>query len=114
MAAFIPHLPWGLILLITTLRTTTLTGLALRLLQLQAYLILILLTIGGLLIGIFSDWYAFNDAGQGKAVVLFWTLYNVLVLTMTLITFVELPRIERHIADEPEKPFFISKKTLCP
>jgi cellulose synthase (UDP-forming) len=70
---------------------------------LRPYMILLLLSIGGLLIGIFSDQFAFNDAGQGKTVVLFWTLYNVLVLSMTLITFVELPRKERHIADEPEK-----------
>ena len=70
---------------------------------LRPYLILLLLTIFGLLIGILSDWYAFNDAGQGKSVVLFWTLYNVLVLSMTLITFVELPREELHIADVPEK-----------
>ena len=69
---------------------------------LRPYLILLLLTIGGLLIGIFADQYVFNDAGQGKAVVLYWTLYNVVVLAMTLLTFVELPRKERHIADEPE------------
>ena len=81
---------------------------------LRPYLILILLTIGGLLIGIFSDWYAFNDAGQGKTVVLFWTLYNVLVLSMTLITFVELPRIERHIADEPEKTVLRFGKDALP
>ena len=70
---------------------------------LRPYLILLVLTIGGLLIGIYSDDFAFNDAGQGKSVVLFWTLYNVFVLTFTLITFVELPRKERHIADKPEQ-----------
>jgi cellulose synthase (UDP-forming) len=71
--------------------------------MLRPYLILLLLTLGGLLIGIFSDQFAFNDAGQGKSVVLFWTIYNFVVLSVTLITFVELPREERHIADEPEK-----------
>lgn len=71
--------------------------------MLRPYLILLLLTIGGLMIGIFSDQFAFNDAGQGKSVVLFWTLYNVLVLLLTLITFVELPREERHVADSPEQ-----------
>ena len=70
---------------------------------LQPYLILLILSVGGLLIGILSDEFAFNDAGQGKSVVLFWTLYNVLVLTVTLITFVELPRKERHVSDKPEK-----------
>lgn len=74
---------------------------------LQPYLILLVLTIGGLLIGIFSDRFAFNDAGQGKSVVLFWTIYNLLVLSVTLITFVELPREEKHIADEPENTSLI-------
>lgn len=74
---------------------------------LRPYLILLMLTLGGLLIGIFSDQFAFNDAGQGKSVVLFWTLYNVLVLSMTLIAFVELPREERHIADAPEETSLI-------
>lgn len=79
---------------------------------LRPYLMLLLLTIGGLLIGIFSDWYAFNDTG--KSIVLFWTLYNVLVLSMTLITFVELPRKERHVADLPEKTTLSIDGTLLP
>lgn len=77
----------------------------------RPYLILLMLTLGGLLIGIFSDQFAFNDAGQGKSVVLFWTLYNVLVLSMTLIAFVELPREERHIADAPEETSLIMDGT---
>ncbi len=74
---------------------------------LRPYLILLLLTIGGLLIGIGSDQFAFNDAGQGKWVVFFWTVYNVIVLSVTLVTFVELPREEKHIADEPENTSLI-------
>ena len=70
---------------------------------LRPYLILLLLTIGGLMIGLLSDQFTFNDAGRGKAIILFWTLYNVLVLLLTLITFVELPREEKHVADSPEK-----------
>jgi cellulose synthase (UDP-forming) len=70
---------------------------------LAPYLILLGLTVGGIFIGIFSDNFAFNDAGQGKQVVLFWTLYNVLVLATTILTFVELPRAEVHVADRPER-----------
>lgn len=70
---------------------------------LAPYLVLLALTIGGVLIGIFSDRFAFNDAGQGKQVVLFWTLYNLLVLSFTILTFVELPRTEVHVGDEPER-----------
>ena len=81
---------------------------------LQPYLILLLLTIGGLIIGIFSDQFAFNDAGQGKTIVLFWTLYNVLVLSFTLITFVELPREEKHVSDRPEKTSLIVDGTPLP
>ena len=81
---------------------------------LRPYLILLLLTIGGLWIGIFADRFAFNDAGQGKTVVLFWTLYNAAVLTVTLIAFVELPRKERHIADEPEQTSLIVDGAALP
>ncbi|MBJ3763791.1 glycosyltransferase [Maribius pontilimi] len=66
------------------------------------YLVLFALTLGGLLIGIFADRFAFNDAGQGKQVVLFWTLYNMVVLATTILAFVELPRSEVHVADRPE------------
>ncbi len=72
------------------------------------------MTIGGLLIGVFSDWFAFNDAGQGKSVVLSWTLNNVVVLVMTLIAFVELPRRERHIADVPEETFLTTSDAVLP
>ena len=73
----------------------------------RPYLILLLLTLGGLMIGLSSDQFAFDDAGQGKTIVLFWTLYNVLVLSFTLITFFELPREERHVADCPENTFLL-------
>ena len=71
--------------------------------MLRPYLWLLGLSLGGLFIGIFSDRFAFNDAGQGKQVVLFWTLYNVLVLALTVLAFVELPRRETHVADGPER-----------
>ena len=67
------------------------------------FAVLMVLTIAGLLIGIFSDRFAFYDAGEGKAVVLFWTVYNLFVLFFTIILCIELPRKERHVADAPEQ-----------
>ena len=74
--------------------------------MLMPYLALLTLTLLGLALGIFFDGYAFDRAGSGKAIVLFWTLYNVLVLLVTLITFVELPRQEMHVNDRPERGIF--------
>ena len=56
----------------------------------------------GVVIGIVTDRFAFNDAGDGKLVILFWTFYNLLVLAVTIIVCVELPRRERHL-DQPER-----------
>lgn len=70
---------------------------------LMPFAILLALTLTGLTIGIVSDHFAFFDAGDGKAVILFWSIYNLFVLALTIITCVELPRQERHIADAPER-----------
>jgi len=70
------------------------------------FIILLALTLAGLLAGIFSDRFAFSDAGDGKWVILFWTLYNVVVLSFTIIACIELPRRERHVADVPERATF--------
>lgn len=67
------------------------------------FLVLFALTLGGLLIGIVSDRFAFADAGDGKVVILFWSLYNLVVLAMTIATCVELPRRELHVGDAPER-----------
>lgn len=64
------------------------------------------LTALGLVIGIVSDGFAFNDAGDGKVVILFWTIYNLFLLAVTIVVCVELPRQERHVADEPERAVF--------
>ncbi|MFN4128595.1 MAG: glycosyltransferase [Paracoccaceae bacterium] len=74
----------------------------------RPFLIGLVLTLVGLMIGIFSDRFAFYDAGQGKIVILFWTIYNLLVLAMTVLACIELPRRERHIADAPERAKFTS------
>ncbi len=74
--------------------------------MMRPFLILFLLTVIGLFIGIVSDRFAFYDAGDGKIVILFWTIYNLFVLFTTMIVCVELPRTEEHIADEPERALF--------
>lgn len=65
-------------------------------------MVLLALTVVGLLIGIVSDRFAYFDAGDGKAVVLAWTLYNLVVLVGTVLVAVELPRNEVHVTDRPE------------
>jgi len=69
----------------------------------RPFLIILGLTVAGVLLGIFSDRFAFNDAGDGKVIILFWTLYNVLTLIVTLVVCVELPRLEKHFGDRPER-----------
>lgn len=70
------------------------------------FIVMLVLTIAGLVVGIVSDRFAFSDAGDGKWVILFWTLYNLLVLSMTILACIELPRRERHVADVPERTTF--------
>ncbi|WP_306751538.1 glycosyltransferase [Paracoccus actinidiae] len=67
------------------------------------FLILLVLTVVALLLGVFLDRFSYQDAGDGKWVVLFWTIYNLLVLSMTVLACIELPRRERHIADLPDR-----------
>ncbi|MBW9115571.1 glycosyltransferase [Rhizobium cauense] len=69
----------------------------------RPFLIILGLTVLGILLGIFSDRFAFNDAGDGKVIILFWTLYNLFSLLVTLVVCVELPRAEKHFADRPER-----------
>jgi len=71
------------------------------------YIVLLVLTLAGLFIGIVWDRFAFYDAGDGKSVVLFWTIYNVFALIFILIACVELPRRERHVADAPVRAIFV-------
>lgn len=67
------------------------------------FIVLFALTMVGTLLGIFADRFAFDDAGDGKLVILFWTFYNLLVLAVAIIVCVELPRRERHLDDHPER-----------
>ncbi len=72
------------------------------------FLTLLVLTLLGLTIGIVSDRFAYYDAGEGKAVVLFWTIYNVFVLIVTVTLCIELPREERHVADAPSRALLLT------
>jgi cellulose synthase (UDP-forming) len=72
------------------------------------FAILFALTFVGLILGIVSDRFAYNDAADGKWVVLFWTVYNLVVLTVTVVACIELPRREKHVADAPERAIFVS------
>ncbi len=76
------------------------------------FLTLLILTVIGLILGIAFDRFAFNDAGDGKWVVLFWTVYNLLVLSLTVLACVELPRRERHIADLPDRGVLTTKQGI--
>ncbi|WP_102225882.1 glycosyltransferase [Acidimangrovimonas sediminis] len=71
--------------------------------MMRPFLILFGLTFAGLWAGIVSDSFAFNDAGDGKVVILFWSVYNLFVLAVTMVTCVELPRQEMHVGDKPER-----------
>ena len=70
------------------------------------FLVLFALTLGGLAIGIASDRFAFDGAGDGKWVILFWSVYNLVVLFATILACIELPRRESHVADAPERATF--------
>ncbi|MBV7379669.1 glycosyltransferase [Maritimibacter dapengensis] len=67
------------------------------------FALMLLLTVVALMLGVFFDRFAFFDAGDGKWVILFWTVYNIVVLMVTMVACVELPRRERHVADVPEQ-----------
>lgn len=73
------------------------------------FIVVLILTVVGLLLGLVFNRFAFYDAGDGKAVILFWTLYNLLVLSLVLIACIELPRRERHVADAPERAIFAAE-----
>jgi cellulose synthase (UDP-forming) len=73
------------------------------------FALLLLLSLAGLALGLVSDRFAYYDAGDGKAVVLFWTFYNLVVLTVAVLACVELPRQERHVADRPVRVSFTSE-----
>lgn len=67
------------------------------------FLVLLVLTVVGMFLGIAFDSFAFNDAGDGKIVVLFWSIYNVATLLVTVMVCIEMPRVETHLDDRPQR-----------
>jgi cellulose synthase (UDP-forming) len=67
------------------------------------FLALFLLTAGGLVIGVVWDRFAHWDAGDGKAVILFWSVWNLLLLGLAVRVCIEEPRRERHLNDPPRR-----------
>lgn len=66
------------------------------------------LTLAGLLLGIFFDRFATFAAGDGKWVILFWSIYNLVVLAVTCLACIERPRREIHVTDRPERATFFT------
>lgn len=81
---------------------------------LAPFAMLFALTLVGLILGIVWDRFAYYDAGDGKWVVLYWTIYNLFVLSITLLACVELPRRERHVADAPARAMLESEGDARP
>ena len=69
----------------------------------RRFLAAFILTVGGLLIGLTSDYLFDAHAGEGKIVILFWTLYNLLVLAGTMLVCIELPRTASILRSHPEQ-----------
>ncbi|MFD2646303.1 glycosyltransferase [Devosia albogilva] len=69
----------------------------------RRFLAAFILTVGGLLIGLTSDYLFDAHAGEGKIVILFWTLYNLLVLAGTMLVCIELPRTASILRSNPEQ-----------
>jgi cellulose synthase (UDP-forming) len=68
----------------------------------RRFLAAFVLTVTGLLIGLTSDYLFDAHAGEGKIVILFWTLYNLLVLAGTMLVCIELPRTASILRSNPE------------
>lgn len=66
-------------------------------------LVLFLLTVAGLLFSPLTDIVFDRDPGEGKWVILFWTLYNLAVLLVGMAVCVELPRVSTAPRIRPER-----------
>ena len=69
----------------------------------RRFVVLFVATVLGLLVGLVSEGFFEARAGEGKAVILFWTLYNLLVLAGTIIVCIELPRDASILRFTPER-----------
>jgi len=74
--------------------------------MMMPFLIGFILTLVGLLLGVVFDQFATFTAGDGKWVILFWSIYNLFVLAVTCLACIERPRKELHVSDRPERAVF--------
>lgn len=84
--------------------------------MMRPFLILFGLTIGGLFVSLQSD-FLFNTAsaaGDGMVVVLFWTLYNLLVLLVAIAACVERPRANRPMRQTIERTTLLLSEDAHP
>ena len=75
---------------------------------LQPLLVIFLLTIVGLFFSPATDIVFDRDAGDGKWVILFWTFYNLVVLSAAMAVCVELPRARIATGLPPERVAVLS------
>ena len=71
----------------------------------RPFLVLLVLTLGGLVVSLTSD-FAFNFshvAGDGRVIILFWTLYNLAVLALAIAACIERPRADRPLRQQVER-----------
>lgn len=66
-------------------------------------LVIFLLTLGGLFFSSATDIYFERDAGDGKWVIIGWTIYNLIVLAVAMAVCVELPRAGTATRIRPER-----------
>lgn len=69
---------------------------------LRPLLVLLALNLGGLLFSSLTGVVFERDPGTGRAVILFWSLYNVVVLVVTMAVCVEAPRVHVALPITPE------------
>jgi cellulose synthase (UDP-forming) len=68
----------------------------------RRFLAAFILTVVGILIGLTSDYLFDAHAGEGKVVIMFWTIYNLVVLAGTMLVCIELPRTASILRSRPE------------
>jgi cellulose synthase (UDP-forming) len=72
------------------------------------------LTLGGLSLSLITDYTYAQSAGDGRVVILFWTLYNVAVLSLTMALCVERPRPPHSMREGAENADIEARGHLFP
>lgn len=70
----------------------------------RPFIIFLALTIGGLLLALVDPQFSYDQvAGDGITIILFWTIYNLLLIALTKLACVELPRTDRPLRNLAER-----------